>query len=244
MTDQIFEIGAAGLETTDQRVRKLMDNIVNSEVPGYQKGDVVVRGFPLQLDASIQKRSSIKPQVEGSFYSDLHGALVKTDNKLDLALSDNGYFIVSGPWGEGYTRDGRFRLDSDGRLLSVAGNYMVMGQGGPIVVTPGADVEFTQQGEVKVDGVVVDKIRVVLPEQKEALEPMSGSIFKKTSPTSVMQDVDNPRLIQGYVESSNSNIVDEMMEMIILEREYSLNSKIISTRDANLTRALQMGGSQ
>ena len=96
MSDRILEIGEAGLETTDQRVRKLMDNLVNSEVPGYKKSDTVVRGFPLELEAAQQRLSSVKPQTEGTFYSNLQGALIKTDGKLDLALASDGYFVLAG----------------------------------------------------------------------------------------------------------------------------------------------------
>src|SRR3989339_1960590 len=156
MTDRILEIGEAGLETTDQKVRKLVDNLVNAQVPGYKKSEAVVRGFPLELEEATKKYTASKPLVEDSYYNQTQGTLVKTDNNLDLALAADGYFVLSGPWGEGYTRDGRFQLDYQGRLLSAAGNFPVMGKNGPIIVTPGADVEFTQNGEIKVDGTIVD----------------------------------------------------------------------------------------
>lgn len=229
------------MDTTDQRVRKLMDNIVNSEVPGYKKSDAVVRGFPFELDAANFRLSSMKPEVEGTFYSNIQGALIKTDGKLDLALGAEGYFVLIGNWGEGYTRDGRFRLDVDGRLLSVAGNFPVMGQGGPIVVPSGAQVEFTQNGEVRVDGVVMDTLLVVQPEQDNSLEALSGSLFKKKDASTVLVEVDSPRVIQGYVEASNASVIDQMMEMILLERIYSINTKIVSGRDANLSRAMELG---
>jgi flagellar basal-body rod protein FlgF len=241
MTDRILEIGEAGLKSADQKVRKLMDNMVNSEVPGYRKSEAVSRSFPVELDAATQKISAMKPQVEGSFYNNIHGALIKTGGKLDLALGSDGFFTISGPWGEGYTRDGRFRLDKDGRLLTVAGNYQVEGRGGPIIVTPGSVVGFTEKGEVKVDDVTVDWIRVVKPENKESIESLNGSIFKKNNPYSVMIEEEHPRLIQGYVEASNVNIVDSMMEMIYLERVYNLNTKMIQSRDANLSRAMELG---
>jgi len=241
MTDRILEIGSAGLESTDQRVRKLMDNMVNAEIPGYKKSEAVIRGFPLELESATQRLGPVRPQVESSHYSNLPGALVKTGGKLDVALGTDGYFVISGPWGDGYTRDGRFQLDKDGRIITLAGNYPVLGQSGPLVVTPGADVEITQDGEVRVDKVVVDKLRVVNPEQPDALTPLNGSIFKRSEAASGMQEVESPRVIQGYVESSNVNVIDQMMEMIMVERTYNVNAKIISTRDANLSRAMELG---
>ncbi|MFH1541853.1 MAG: flagellar hook basal-body protein [bacterium] len=241
MTDRILQIGEAGLESSDERVRKLMDNMVNSEVPGYKKSEAVIRGFPLELDAASQRLSSVAPQVEGSFYSNVQGALVKTDNQLDLALAGDGYFVVAGTWGEGYTRDGRFHLDKEGRMVSVAGNFPVLGQNGPIIVTPGAQVSFSQAGEVKIDGITIDTIRVVNPESAEILESINGSIFKTKDVNNAMLEVETPRVIQGYIETSNVNVIDQMMEMIYLERSYSINSKLIQTRDATLARAIEMG---
>ncbi|KPJ69792.1 hypothetical protein AMJ44_02485 [candidate division WOR-1 bacterium DG_54_3] len=241
MTDRIFEIGEAGLQSSDQRVRKLMDNMVGSEVPGYKKSEAVTRGFPLELEAASQRISSMKPQVEGSFYNNIQGSLIKTTGKLDLALGSDGYFVITGPWGEGYTRDGRFRMDKEGRLLTVSGNFPVLGQSGTIMVAPGAEVEFTQSGEVKVNGTTVDHIRVVKPEIQESLESLNGSIFKRKNPYAVLTEVESPRVIQGYIEASNVDIIDQMMEMIYLERIYSINAKVIQTRDAELARAMELG---
>jgi flagellar basal-body rod protein FlgF len=241
MTDRILDIGSAGLESSDERVKKLMDNVAYSEVPAYRKSEAVVRGFPLELDAATQRISPMKPQVEGTFYSHIQGALIKTEGKLDLALGSDGYFVLAGPWGEGYTRDGRLRLDKEGRLITVAGNYPVMGGGGPIIVSPGADVEITSSGVVKVDGEEVDRIRVVNPENRESLESLNGSIFRLRDAYAALREVESPRIIQGYIEASNVNVIDQMMEMIYLQRIYNINTKVVQSRDAELARALELG---
>jgi len=241
MTDRILEIGSAGLESSDQRVRKLMDNMVNAQVPGYKKSEAVVRSFPMELDAASQRVSAMKPQVEGSFYNNIQGALIKTGGKLDLALGSDGYFVLQGPWGEGFTRDGRFRLDKDGRLLTVAGNFPVLGTRGPIMVPEGADIAIDQTGIITANGVEIGQILVLQPEQKNALESLNGSIFKRKSGDLVMQEIESPRIVQGYVEASNVNVIDSMMEMIYLERIYNINTKVIQTRDTTLARAMELG---
>ena len=241
MSDGILELGSAGLDSTDQRVRKLMDNIVNSEVPGYKKSDVVITAFPQLLEQASQKIATMKPQADSTYYNHLNGALVKTGNQLDLALGSDGFFVVNGSWGEGYTRDGRFLLDNEGRLLSMVGNYPVSGQNGAIVVTPGSKVEFSQQGDVIVDGSVVDRIRVIDTENKQNLVSINGSFFKVSSNAVNISEVADPRVIQGYVEASNVNIVDSMMEMIYLERQYNINTKVVSTRDGMLGKAMELG---
>ncbi|PIS29998.1 hypothetical protein COT42_03900 [Candidatus Saganbacteria bacterium CG08_land_8_20_14_0_20_45_16] len=241
MGDRILEIGEAGLETSDQKVRKLMDNMVNAEVPGYKKSDAIVRSFPLELAAATDKLSAMKPEVTGSYSNDEQGALIKTDGKLDVALGGEGYFVINGPWGEGYTRDGRFRLDKEGRLLTVAGNLPVLGESGQIVVTPGSMVEIGPTGDIKVDGEIIDRLQVVKPELPQMLESLNGSIFKKKDNQTVLLEVNQPRVIQGFIETSNVNIVDQMMELIYLERIYNIGTKMIQTRDANLARAMELG---
>lgn len=241
MTDRTFEIGGAALESAEERVRKLMDNIVGSEVPGYKKSEVIVRGFELELDQAEKKLGLVRPQVEDSFINTSPGTLQRTGNKTDLALGEDGYFVISGPWGEGYTRDGRFQVDKFGQLLTVAGNYPVLGQGGPIMVPPGSEVEFSEKGEVQVNGVVADQLMIVKPDSQGELENLNGSIFKKNNPASIFLSIDAPRVIQGYLETSNSEIVEQMMQMIEGERYYNLNTKLINSRDQNLARAMDLG---
>jgi flagellar basal body rod protein FlgG len=241
MTDRIFEIGKAGLESSDQRVHKMMDNMINEPVPGYKKTDAVVRGFPFELDAADKRLTAMIPQVDDTYTDNTAGTLAKTNNKLDLALGSKGFFVLQAPWGEGYTRDGRFHLDRDGRLLSVAGNLPVLGHAGPIMVPEGSDVQISQSGQVLVDGVEVDSIRVVVPQNYKAFESMNGSLFKLNGRDANIVEVENPHVIQGYVEASNVSIVDQTMTMMMLERVYTINSKIIQTRDANLSKAMDLG---
>ncbi|MFA5839388.1 MAG: flagellar hook basal-body protein [Candidatus Margulisiibacteriota bacterium] len=244
MQDHIFEIGGAAIDKSEQEYKKLMDNIVYSQIPGYRESSVTSRSFPIELEAAKQRLSPMKPQVDGSYFNQTAGALIKTDGPLDVALGSDGYFVIEGNWGEGYTRDGRFHLDKDGRLLSVAGNFPVMGQGGAITVNPEGMIDISQDGDIRVDGEIVDRLRVVKPENNLSLDPLSGSIFKKGDPNDAFIDVEDPRVIVGYVEGSNADISLMMMKMISLQKISDINTGFIKDRSNNLSKAMELGKSQ
>ena len=86
VNDPILRIGEAGLETTDQKVRALMNRMVNAQTPGFKSSDVIVRSFPLELEAAEDKLQSQQPQVDGTFYNHIQGSLIRTGKPTDFAL--------------------------------------------------------------------------------------------------------------------------------------------------------------
>ena len=241
MTDPILQIGKSGLDTTEQKVKALTNKMVNAEVPGFKGNDVLIRSFPLELEAAHKRIESQQPQIEDTYYDYTSGTLMPTGNQLDLALGGKGFFVVLAPWGEAYTRDGRFTLDSEGRLISTANSYPLMGKNGPIIVTPGSKIEIDQYGNVMIGQTLVDSIRVVDIADKKQLDSVNGVLFKTASINSIITEVPSPRVVQGYVESSNTSIVDVMTELVQLSRLYNMDAKIISTRENIMSRAIEMG---
>ena len=243
MTDNIFKIGGDGIEAADKRVTNLMNDMVNAETPGYRKSVVAVRAFPLELKAAEERQKFISgpmsPMVEGTYLSHTPGALVKTGNDTDLAIGGDGFFVIEGPFGDGYTRDGRFVVNNEGRLVTAIGGHTVLGRGGPIDIPPGSKVLITPTGEIKVDDETLAEIRIVKFSDPSRLEYVTGSIFKSGAGITV-EEVASPRVIQGYIESSNVSMVDSMMELVVLSRIYNINTKIIQSRDASLSRAIDM----
>ncbi len=241
MTDPILSIGQSGLETTDEKIKSLVNRMANAETPGFRSSDVVVRSFPLELEAAQNKIQSEAPHTEGTFYNHAKGAMIRTGGKTDFALGSDGFFVVSCPWGEGYTRDGRFTIDQEGKIVSTVNKFPLLGQNGPITVAPGSDIELNQAGELMVSGSVVDRIRVVNFQSLQQLESVNGSIFKNTNQKQTPLEVDSPRMIQGYVEASNANGVDQMMDLVLLNRIYDMDTKIVTIWDQNATKAMEMG---
>ncbi len=240
MVDKILEVGGAGIEGADAKVKALMNNVVNSETPGYRKSDVVIKAFPTYLEQAQVRSSTSVPQIEGVHYDQTPGTLLRTGNNLDVAIGGEGFFAVQTPQGERYTRDGRFVLDQNGRLLSVAGDYPVMGLGGPIMVQPGDKIEFTNEGKVMVNGQEMNTLKVVNFNDTSSLLPVTGALFKADDNAQIAIN-DAPRIVSGYVEASNSNVIEETMNLIYLNRLYQTNAKVVTSRETMFTRALDMG---
>ena len=241
MSDSILEIGAAGLDTTDEKVKSLVNRMVNAETPGFKSSDVTIRSFPVELQAAEMKLQSQKPQIEGTFYNHAQGSLNRTGKQTDLAIGASGFFVILCPWGEGYTRDGRFSIDDQGRVVTTAGNYPLLGKSGPITVNPGSAIDVSETGEIKSDSQSYGTVRIVDFDGKQALESVNGVIFRDVEGKLPVKEVENPRIVQGYVEGSNAEVVDQMIDLIALTRIYNNDAKIISTRDQSMTKAMDIG---
>jgi flagellar basal-body rod protein FlgF len=240
MGDKILEVGAAGIEGTDAKVRVMMNNMVNSETPGFRKTDVVIRSFPTYLEAAQKRSSTQVPVIEGIQYDQTPGTLLRTGNATDISIGGEGFFVVETNNGDAYTRDGRFTIDPNGNLVTVSGNYPVKGLEGKISIPLGSKLEISGDGGVVVDNGKVNVLKVVKIKDTTKLKAITGSLFRTEGPVEVEVNA-NPRVVSGYVEASNSNIIEEMMNLIYLSHAYNANAKIVTNRETMLTRALDMG---
>ena len=106
---------------------------------------------------------------------------------------------------------------------------------------PGARIEVSAAGAIRINGEVVDNVRIVSIDDPNLLESVNNSVFRAKGEFVNVVEIESPRIIQGYIESSNVSMIDEMSKLVILSRIYGINAKVISTRDGMLTRALEMG---
>ncbi|GHV73037.1 flagellar basal body rod protein FlgG [Spirochaetia bacterium] len=188
-------------------------------------------------------------------YTDFQqGSMKETENDFDIALDGKGFFTVMTPWGERYTRNGAFILGKEGYLETKEG-YPVMGENGPLQVKAN-NFQVDKEGGVWInaqyadpalmvgrenntwdDTVLLDKLKLVSFDLDRYLQKQGTSLYRATDTSGeaqIMERGQSPRVVQGFVETSNVDPVLEMVQMIEVNRAYEANQKVIQSEDSML----------
>lgn len=194
-------------------------------------------------------------EVNEIFTDFSQGSLKATGNDFDMALEGEGFFTVMTPGGERLTRNGGFHLGVEGMLMTKEG-FPVMGENGPIYVkqhnfTVDRDGNVFQNAARAFDEdlvdprtnqweetVLVDRIKIVDVEQPRYLEKQGGSLWATTEYSGQAQVMDQgrPGVRQQFIETSNINVVNEMVRMIEVQRAYEANQKTIQAGDQTVDK--------
>lgn len=257
-----LDIAATGMLAQQLNVDVISNNIANMTTSGYKRqrpefNDLlyqnIVRPGSNSSDvgtivpAGIQLGTGVKA---GSVYRiNEQGTLSITDNQLDLALEGRGWFQVELPTGEtGYKREGSFQLNENGEIVTSEGFRL---EPGLTVPTDTQDITINANGEVfaklqgQIDLVNVGQITLATFPNDAGLEAVGNNLLKETAasgaPTEGTPGQDGfASLIQGALENSNVNVVDEITTMITAQRAYEMNSKVIQTSDEMLSTTVQL----
>lgn len=193
--------------------------------------------FKLQMDEQYPLKGNEISYVTLSEIKTTHiqGSLQKTANETDLAIQGEGFFEVMTPFGERLTRDGGFRISSDGNLMTKNG-YMVQGENGPITGLTGESLKVLPSGEVYSGNRFIDKLKVVAFNDKGSLERLGENLWTHNgSPDNIIKA--NPEITQGYLESSNVNPMKNLTNLIIAHRTYEALQKTVKAHDETMQNA-------
>lgn len=178
--------------------------------------------------------SYVNPQ--GTFTSFEQGGMKSTGSAMDLAVEGKGFMEVGTPDGVRWTRNGALQLDNNGRLVTKEG-YPVLreGQGDPAqraIQLTGRNLTISQTGEVFDGGNSLGKLSLVEFQNADDLQKVGNSNYTlKANATSVPVAARDARFHQGYIETSNVNVVEEMTEMISANRVFEATQKAIQAHD-------------
>jgi len=214
------------------------NNMANVNTVGYKKDNV----FLHQLENAKQKAGLVTdldweiPMVDDVYIDFGQGQLRQTNQPLDIALEGEGFFVVDTPDGERYSRNGAFSLTAEGTLIDGNSNS-VMSDAGPITIA-GDEISFSNDGGVFVDGAEAGRIRVVNFEQPYNLRKVNDGYFMPEDESVLPEAATDFSIRQGYVEASNVNIIQNMVDMLVSFRAYQSGQKAIQAQDETLDKAV------
>jgi flagellar basal-body rod protein FlgG len=225
------------------RMDIISNNLANVNTPGFKKDKVSFEGLLSSVTAppAVPPATTADPilQREIVFVDHAAGPVVQTGNPLDMAIDGDGFFAVRTPQGIAYTRQGNFRLSSDGTLVTVDG-YPVQSQGGSIQIN-GSRVEIDSKGAVVVDGTAGATISMFDFPKPYTLTKTGSALFVPADPGITPQTAKG-QLRQGHLEGSNVETVSEMVQMIENSRYFEACQKVIlSFNDLTSKAANELG---
>jgi flagellar basal-body rod protein FlgG len=254
-------IAKTGMEGQQTKLDTISNNLANVGTNGYKRAGVVFEDLMYQNLRSAGAASSDQTQlptglqvglgsrVAASTRNFSQGSLQQTGNNYDIAIQGSGFFQIQLPDGStGYTRDGSFQTDANGQLVTNAGHTL---QPGITIPANATSVTVTNLGAVQVTlpnqvaPQTVGTIQLASFINPAGLEPKGGNLYGETAasgtPNAAAPGTNgHGTLMQGSVEGSNVNVVEELVSMIATQRAYELNSKAIQTSDQMLQRLGQM----
>jgi flagellar basal-body rod protein FlgF len=233
-----YYAAVSGAVSRMQAMDVLTNNLSNVGTTGFKKSVV---NFTSYLDEARQTGNA-----EGINYSFVKGVVpdmsdgtaIETGNPLNMAIMGDGFFKVEGEDGFFYTRQGNFRLDTNGTLITPTG-HKVIGEGGPIVLNSN-DVTIGQDGQISTAEGAVNKINLYEFENMSQLSRVKDGVFKAVDGAQE-KIVANPGILQGRLEASNVNVLQEMAQMVAGVRYFESYEKVMKSYSELAAKANQIG---
>ena len=230
--DRLIYTAMTGASATMGQEAAVAHNMANATSTGFKTELHKLRAVQVQ-NAQMPTRAFV---VDASVSDDFStGPLQHTNRPLDMAVPGKGWFAVQMPDGsEGYTRNGNFEINANGILQTRTG-LPVIGSGGPVTLPPDVEVAVGTDGTISTvprtgarnSTSTVDQLKLVNPPEAELVRGGDG-YFRLAGGNPAPADP-AVRVASGYLEGSNVNVVEQMVSMISLARQYEMQTKMLST---------------
>jgi flagellar basal-body rod protein FlgF len=223
----------------ERRLNTIANNVANMNTGGFRADEVK---FEEILSLAAKENVSFASSGQ-NFISRRTGPMTKTDNPLDVAIQGDGWFAFQGPSGPIYTRDGRFKMNENGDLLTVDGYRVLDAGGAPIALDPMAGSPIVgRDGTVSQGTNQVGAIGVFNLRSESKLTRFGNSGVLSSIPGDVVQDFTSNGVQQGFSEGSNVNPVLEMTKMIAVQRSFDSAATTIQESESTFMDAIRTLG--
>lgn len=253
--NQSMWVSMTGLDAQQTNMTVISNNLANVNTVGFKQGRAVFEDLlyqtvrqpgaqssqDTQLSSGLMLGTGVRTVATEKIFT--QGNLIQTNNSLDTAVEGRGFFQILMPDGTlAYSRDGAFQLDSEGQMVTASGYLLqpgitvpnntqsiTIGQDGTVSVLLAGSNAPTQVGDIQLADFI----------NPTGLQPIGQNLYVETGASGAPQ-TGTPglnglgKLVQGSLETSNVNTVEELVKMIETQRAYEMNSKAISTADQML----------
>lgn len=246
--DRLIYTAMTGASQTVGRQAAIAQNLANVSSTGYRAEEHRLRAVQLTSanktpTAPLPTRSFV---VDASVYSDYSpGPLMNTGRQLDVAIQGKGWIAVTAADGtEAYTRNGNLNVDANGTLQTMSG-LSVVGDGGPISVPPDQKIEIGRDGTISIVPQTgaqttssIGRIKLVNPPEADLVRGPDG-LFRTADGSPAPLD-ETVKVSNSFLEGSNVNAVEQMVNMISLARQFEMQVKAVQTAEENDKAATQV----
>lgn len=220
---RLSTLAATGFQQQMHVFAVISNNLSNVQTAGFKRDVPVFREVLATSKRAVLRQT--KEEVQTVFEQ---GDLQRTGNPLDLAIEGEGFFRVKTPSGVRYTRAGNFRMNREKTLIHESG-FPVLGRQGEVTLR-GREIVVEKNGSVKADGVEIDQIVPVTFRDLRVLRRDGNGLFRLEG-SQVEAPAEESQLLQGSLELSNVNPVQEMVKLIDCLRSYESCVKMIHSND-------------
>lgn len=243
-----------GLVNQQNRLDVVTNNLANATTTGYKKEGCTTQSFDSVYGIKVKDltvggvnenigKLSLGAKIGETYRDWSNGSFISTSSNYDFALSGEGMFSISftnklGEESTLYTRDGSFQMNSEGYLVTKDGDF-VLGENGPIQLpTDLSELSVQPTGEIYADGQYIDRFALVNFEDYNYVEAYGENLYRAVDGATFTDAT--VTVNQGYLESSNINVVSEMVDMITIAREFESNQKVMTTIDEMLGKMVNI----
>jgi len=223
-----------------RQMEVVANNIANANTPAYKTEEVMFTDYLVKsksANSPFGNKVSFVRDV-GTMRDTREGALTTTGAPLDVAVHDDGYMVVDTPAGQRYTREGHFRLDENGMMVTSSGYPVMQKTNQPIVFAPNeAQINIAADGTISTENGTIGQLRVVKFDNEQTLRKAGdGTYVTSSDPT----DIDTPKIMQGMLEESNVQPVIESTHMMTILRNYQSVQKMIENEQDRSLKAFSV----
>jgi len=225
--DQISVLAAAGMQAGMESLDLVANNLANSSTSGYKTDGEFYTLFTSEAAGEDDAGSSAVPMIQRQWTDFAQGLLEPTNSPLDFGISGKGFFVVQGPSGPLYTRNGNFRFSTTGSLVTSEGYPLLQQNGQPFKANTAQPLQVSREGNISQNGKSIGQIQLATFSSPAGLMKFGGNYFSNATGEEPAEAT-GAEIYQGKLEASNVSASHGAVRIVGLSRQFEMMQKAIS----------------